>query len=155
MFAAILALLFTVSSLMLFPLDARAQRIENNVRIKVGMYLGQSAGFDQSLVSESSGYVGYYSNAQLYDYPGLTSPLSYHTLADAPPQDRSLLYLIYRLQPDWVVLRPVERKALAERYPDIYARYTTARIFTTDPRLNNWGITEDTIDATFYVLRRQ
>jgi hypothetical protein len=155
MFAVILALLFTVSSTMLFPLDARVQQIENNVRIKVGMYLGQNASSDQSLVSESSGYVGYYSRAQLHDYPGLTSPLSYHTLADAPPQDRSLLYLIYRLQPDWVVLRPVEREALAERYPDIYALYTTARIFATDPRLNNWGITEDTIDATFYVLRKK
>lgn len=155
MFAAILATLFTVSSVMLFPLDARVQQIENNVRIKAGIYLGQNAASDQSLVSESSGYVGYYSHAQLHDYPGLTSPLSYHTLADAPPQDRSLIYLIYRLRPDWVVLRPVEREALAERYPDIYAQYTTARTFTIDPGLNNWGIAEDTIDATFYMLRKK
>jgi hypothetical protein len=153
-YAGVLAILFAVSSIMLFPLDARVQQIENQVRIKAGMYLGAHAGPQQSVVSESSGYVGYYSHSQLHDYPGLTSPLAYRTLSQAPPEDRSLVYLIYKLAPDWVVLRPVERTYLGERYPNTASQYEVAHFFQSDIQLEAWGIRAEDIDRQFYVLRR-
>jgi hypothetical protein len=153
-YAGALAVLFMVSSIMLFPLDARAQEIENQVRIQAGMYLGVHAGHQQSIVSESSGYVGYYSNSQLHDYPGLTSPLAYRTLSQAPPEDRSLVYLIYKLDPDWVVLRPVERTYFGDRYPATASHYLVAQFFQSNVELDVWGVHADDIDRQFYVLRR-
>ena len=153
--SGLLAALFALASVMQFPLDHRVQQIEDSVRIQVGIYLGRYAGSQQGVVSESSGYVGYYSHSQLHDYPGLTSRISYQTLAQAPPQDRSLLYLVYKLRPDWVVLRPAEKDALAQHYPDTYSRYAVDHVFQSDIQLFNWGIREDTIDSKFYLLKRQ
>jgi hypothetical protein len=154
-FAGALAALFLIASISVFPIDARVQQIENSVRIGVGQYLGQNATPQQTLVSESAGYVGYYSRAELHDYPGLTSPTSYRTLLNAPPQDRSLVYLIEALRPDWVVLRPVERTYLQQRYPDAYAQYTVAKVFQSNISLDFLGVHQDDIDTKFYVLRHR
>jgi hypothetical protein len=153
-FAAVLAALFVVATVMLIPIEARVQQIENTVRLGVGQYLGANSTSAQSVVSESSGYVGYYSAAQLHDFPGLTSPLSYRTLSQAAPQDRSLVYLIYKLEPDWIVLRPAEKTYFAQKYPAAAARYTVVRDFKSNVDLHHWGITAEDIDTEFYVLRR-
>jgi hypothetical protein len=153
-FACGLAALFALSSVMLFPLDKRAQEIENAVRIEAGRFLGRDANPSQTVVSESSGYVGYYSAARLEDYPGLTSPTSYHVLASAPPRDRSLVYLIATLRPDYAVLRPAEKTYLGQRYPDLASQYRVVATFHSDLVLDNWGIAAESIDRTFYIVRR-
>ena len=65
-----------------FVLEQRVQRIEDRVRVPMATYLDKVVKPGERVVSESAGYVGYYSGVTLYDYPGLTSPGAVETLEE-------------------------------------------------------------------------
>jgi hypothetical protein len=118
-------------------------------------------------VSESAGYVGFYGNVKLYDYPGLTSPTSVHALQKLPPAKRDLFDLIVALQPDWIVLRPRELVSLRQRFPETASMYAVDRVFemaavpgsqpTDDAAATSVsfaGLVEWNVDEKFIVLKR-
>jgi hypothetical protein len=140
--------------------ERRIQGIEDNVRDPLGRYLGEVTNTGQTIGSESSGYVGYYTNATLYDYPGLESPTVVSALEQASERGQPVLPVVgvaHLLHPDWLVLRPVEARTLADWYPDAARQYTQVRRFS-DPgaqaTVSVGGFDQTVFDGDFIVFRR-
>jgi hypothetical protein len=94
------------------PVTFRGERqvqefVENGNRKAIGEYLAAVMAPDQTVGSESLGYIGYYSRRIVYDYPGLCSR-KVTQYVRTNPEHRSLLEMVHALQPDYLVLRPEE-----------------------------------------------
>ena len=164
--ATALAVVFAIHMPFSFVVEAKVQTVEDQVRTNVGEYLKANVQPGQSVVSESAGYIGFYSNVKLYDYPGLTSPTSVHALQKLPPDRRDVAHLIDVLKPDWLVLRPWELDSLRQKFPDTASLYAVNRVFELpgepESRLNMdgastvsfAGLVETESDEKFIVLKR-
>jgi len=84
------------------------QQVENPVRKQVGLFLNHVMGPEETVGSESLGYVGYYSRRIVYDWPGLCSRKVVEFSRTHPPEQRSLLEMLKFCRPDFLVLRYVE-----------------------------------------------
>jgi hypothetical protein len=147
--------------------EARIQhRVESAVRVPLGRYLGKVVTPGQAFTSESSGYVGWYTNGTLYDFPGLESPRVAHLERDkrlswasnqSPVGLASPQTIAYYLRPDWVVLRPNEWADFKARFAGVSKDYRVARIFgnpNARPELDVGGMIYWSTDQAFVVLRR-
>jgi hypothetical protein len=164
--ATLLAVAYAIHMPFSFAVESKVQSIENQVRAQAGEYLRANVQPGQSVVSESAGYIGFYGNVKLYDYPGLTSPTSVRALKKLPPARRDLSDLIAVLQPDWIVLRPWELDSLRANFPDVAAHYAVDRVFEMPGVPENvlnvdgaasvsfGGLVETSTDEKFTVLRR-
>jgi hypothetical protein len=164
--AVVLAVAFAIHMPFSFTIESKVQSIENQVRTNVALYLRSNVGPGQSVVSESAGYIGFYGDVKLYDFPGLTSKVSVHALQALPPDQRELADLISALQPDWIVVRPWELASLQKRFPATAAKYEVMKVFEMpgipEAQLNEsgasgvafGGLTEVDVDMKFTVLRR-
>lgn len=163
--AAIPALLLALIYVMPLPYrtvaETRIQRdIEDKVRDPLGRYLGEVLETGQTYTSESSGYVGYYNNATLYDFPGLESPTSVRVLREAEESGHPVLGvpgIASLLHPDWLVLRPVEVALLHNWYPETARQYRVVRRFSVpggDGPVSVGGFEVRNIDRDFTVFRR-
>jgi hypothetical protein len=148
--------------------EARVQHdIENQVRDPLGRYLGDAVRPGESITSESAGYVGYYSNGTLYDYPGLESKTVVRLLrkardngAAAHPLTRvsSPQGIVALLRPDWIVLRPSEAFALLSWYPAVARQYGEVRRFSVPGGTASIcvrGFCVSNIDRDFIVFRKK
>jgi len=154
-FVAVLVLPLAAAFVPLTVLTARVQhQVEERVRMQAGLYLRSHVAPGEAVVSESAGYIGYYSGAKLYDYPGLTSPTAVRALASVPQQQRSLIYLVADLRAPWVVLRPFELDDLLRQYPGVYREYHVEATFQANVDLESAGVQFTSIDEDFLVLRR-
>ncbi len=146
--------------------ERRTQRIEDNVRVPLGQYLGRVVKVGQTITSESSGYVGWYTNGTLEDFPGLESPRVAH-LEKAKGLDwdnnhspvglGSPQAIAYYLHPDWLVLRPGELAYLKDRFPALARQYRVVRTFGTanaPSELTVHGMVYLDLDQGFSVLHR-
>jgi hypothetical protein len=79
--------------------------VEHGVRQNIGEWLHENAAPTDSVFLEPLGYIGYFSRLKTYDFPGLSSP---EVVAALHHGSRNYADLIEKLQPTWVVLRPVE-----------------------------------------------
>jgi hypothetical protein len=92
---------------------------ERNVREAAGRWLNQNAKADDLVFTESLGYIGYYNNNPLVDWPGLVS-------ADIPGLikglDRMEAYerIIDVKKPEYLVLRNAEWGQLSEKFSPSY-----------------------------------
>jgi hypothetical protein len=128
------AVLFAVHLPLSTGLEAKLQQaVENGVRREVGLELGRQMRAGEAVVTESAGYYEFYSNATMYDYPGLTSPKARTTLAALPLDRRGIEDLIDALRPDWLALRPPEWEAVEFRYPETAAEYEVVRTVSAPP----------------------
>jgi hypothetical protein len=158
--ALVLALAFAVHIPFTYPIEARIQhQIEDPVRDQVGRYLGEVTELGDTIATEPSGYVGYYTNATLYDYPGLTSTTVVDALSETPKfgQGGSTLSIVLELNPDWLVFRPFEWEALQADYPQVARRYSLEREFKvveSETPLEQWGLKVLNYDRDFLVLHR-
>ena len=100
---AILALTLLVVS----AYTARQQQriIEDQGRHRLGLWLKANAKPTDTVFLESLGYMGYYSQLKMLDFPGLCSP-QVSTLVRSGR--RNYAELIRTLKPNWVVIRPNE-----------------------------------------------
>jgi hypothetical protein len=135
--------------------------IENKVRDPLGRYLGEVAKPGETIGTESSGYVGYYTNAELYDYPGLESPTVVSALEMANQSGHPVLPvsgIAPLLHPDWLVLRPGEARALVGWYPDTARQYKEVRRFSVpggQTPISYHGFEQGNIDRDFILFRRK
>jgi len=127
--AVALGVAFAIHMPFSFVVEGKVQSVEDQVRTSAALYLRTHVQPGQSVVSESAGYVGFYSGVKLYDYPGLTSRTSVRTLRALPPDERDIPHLIAALKPDWVLLRPWEQQALETEFPDVAAEYQVQKVF--------------------------
>jgi hypothetical protein len=153
--SVILALLFAWQVPTMFPLDRKVQEVEDHVRLPLGLYLNKVVQHGEAVSSESAGYVGYYSHALLYDYPGLTSPTAYDALKRLGPSGNNLFYMVQALTPRWLVLRASELPEFQEDVPLTAPKYQIVRQFKWGtPEFSDGGVTYYDGDTDFFVLRR-
>jgi len=173
-----LAFLLVLGYLWVLPTTFRNEAllqevVEEGVRQRVGVWLAEHVPEDEPIVSESLGYVGYYSRRKILDFPGLASPASVEALRSLPEGRRTLEGLIDKLQPRWAVVRPLELDKLQHDYAATAGRYEIAEQFRVpgpedapgipDAQLRGrtqafhrgmWDGTLWTIDDRFLVLKR-
>jgi len=79
--------------------------IEDGGRREIGEWLRTHAATGDTVFLESLGYIGYFSGMKTYDFPGLSSREVTAAIAGGA---RRYVDVIQVLEPDWLVLRPVE-----------------------------------------------
>ena len=105
--AVVLTIAFAAHLPFSVPLEARVQaEIDDGVRREVGLYLASVVRPGEAVVLEAAGYIGYYSRATVWDFPGLTSPTAYAAVLALQPARRNIAGLVSQLRPPWAVLRP-------------------------------------------------
>ena len=155
MIAVLLALVYAWQVPTMFPLDRKVQEVEDHVRLQAGLYLRGAVAHGEAVSSESAGYIGYYSRALLYDYPGLTSPTAYKALKRLGPSGNNLYYMIQALTPRWIVLRSFELPLFRQIVPQTAPKYQIVRQFKWgQPEFSDGGVTYSDGDTDFFVLRR-
>lgn len=163
--AVALGIAFAIHMPFSFAVDRQVQSVDDQVRTNVALYLKANVQTGQSVVSESAGYIGFYGDVKLYDYPGLTSKTSVRALQALSPKERDIPHLIAAVNPDWLVLRPWELALLRAELPDVAARYEVAKVFalagqadsvldTGGGQVGFAGYTVHDLDEKFTVLKR-
>ena len=141
-----------------FPIEAKIQHdIEDQVRLPLGHYMGEVVKPGETMTSESAGYVAYYTNGTLYDFPGLTSPTAVEALTGPEPHLLGVFGITQLLHPDWLILRATEVDFLREADPETFSQYEVARQFSVpveDTQLEQWGLSVVNYDRDFTVMRR-
>lgn len=99
--------------------------IEDGVRMKIGRWLADRAkSRADTVMLECLGYIGFFSNLKMLDYPGMGSPemvqarrklqdelgIPYASWGGLTPEQRAAL--IRELRPDWLVFRPAVARNL-------------------------------------------
>jgi hypothetical protein len=79
--------------------------VETGVRRSIGEWLARHAAPHDTVFLEPLGYIGYYSQLHMYDFPGLSSPAVVQAVKGGA---RTYTEVIARLKPRWIILRPYE-----------------------------------------------
>jgi hypothetical protein len=129
--------------------------IEHGHRREIGLWLKAQARPGDRVFLEPLGYIGYFSGLKMLDFPGLSAP---EVVAARRAGHRSYAQVIAALQPDWVVLRPVEGQRVFGEIPDLRKQYDIARVFDTRGAIDAIPILPGrgylNFDAIFLVYRR-
>lgn len=150
----LLAYGFAVS---LTPLKLRQNYVEDGVRRKVGLWLKENVRPEEHVYLEPIGYIGYFCNCSLYDYPGLVSPAVVNVLRENKTDFNGC---IKYLNPEWLVLRINEFKFIKEN-TNILENYKTMKMFTPTSSPSEFIIirgNDNTYalnsDLIYYVMKR-
>jgi len=100
--------------------------IEEGVRTRIGLWLHDNMKPGDRVALEPIGYIGYYSNAKVLDYPGLVSPEVIQHLRQ-PGSTRWTI--IDALQPEWLVLREPRETEMARLGSTTFSRYLPVAYF--------------------------
>jgi hypothetical protein len=103
-------------------LKIRQTLVEDGTRRQVGLWLHDHMKAGDTVYLEPIGYIGYYSQAHILDYPGLVAP----SVVRARHETGQGFYgCIGVLKPDWVVARPGNLTAF-QQIPELHAHYAYA-----------------------------
>jgi hypothetical protein len=105
--------------------------------VPVGVYLRDHMSPGEALYAEPAGYLGFYSRATLWDYPGLTSRKSLATIRAI--DDKTIAGLAAALRASWMFLRTNEYADLSKRYPEVIRSYSTCRTGGFDMIGDSWA----------------
>ena len=133
--AAMIALLGWQFSAGIMVARLHQTEIEYGTRAEVGRWLARHVAADENVSLEPLGYIGYYADAHMDDYPGLVSP---RVIAITRAGTRDMFEVFFTLQPDWLVLRSREYKHLSQ-LPLTWSNYEVQAIFDAMPRLAAYG----------------
>ena len=138
--------------------------IEMGNRAEIGKWLKANAKPTDTVYLEPLGYIGYYSDLHIDDFPGLVSPKVVQLRRELPADPNSIRFsrqlLLSKVKADWVVLRFVEYQALSQlpMIEEFNKNYTLAREFDVNPKLNSYkylpGEFSLRFDAGFAVFHR-
>jgi len=128
--------------------------IEDGNRKQIGEWLFTHSGVNDRIFLEPVGYIGYFSQRKMLDYPGLVSPEVARLARKYSPFD--FTDIIDQLKPEWLVLRP-------SSIPSIKAikngTYRLEKIFSVKDDIKKIrgldGIGYLIFDSTFMVYKKQ
>lgn len=111
---------------------AQAQRMEDSVRLPIGLWLRDNAKPNERILLEPIGYIGYYSRLPVLDMVGLVSPEVLSSYGQEVPNP--LRSIVERFRPELLLLRPTEAKRLetdasATGLPLLGGEYALVRSF--------------------------
>jgi hypothetical protein len=158
--AGIAGLVYVTSVVLFLPLAVKSDRyiqeyVENGLRKQLGLYLSHTASPEDTVASESLGYVGYYSRRLIYDYPGLCNRTVVRYLR-THPSGRNIISMMHSLQPTYLVLRPKEYEGPDGKslYPWIERDYELVKVFKVPDQARQKILhAESNIDFEFDVFR--
>lgn len=131
------------------------KEIEMGNRRPMGLWLKDHMAPDEVLFLEPIGYVGYFSQARIQDWPGLVSP-------DVVAQRKrgvTMELMPNVLKPAWVVLRPHEARLAVQKNPEFTRTYVPVKLFDVKDRLRSYGPIPGSpyvvLDSTYLIFRRR
>ncbi|HVT72658.1 MAG TPA: hypothetical protein VHD61_05945 [Lacunisphaera sp.] len=137
---------------------ARAQQaiIEDGGRKQIGRWLRDHAQPGDRVFLEPTGYIGYFSQLKILDFPGLVAPEVTAIVRRGPG---GYARIIHTLQPDWLVLRPLEIASQNLADSGALAAYDPVMVFDQSARLAargplpaaSWLV----VDAQFIIYHRR
>jgi hypothetical protein len=131
--------------------------IELNNRKQIGLWLGRNSSPGETVFLECVGYIGYYSQLKMYDFPGMTSPEMVAARRTLHSDGCGLL--IAYLHPDWLVLRPDEINLLSvDQTLWLELNYKPVKVFDVSQAVAAANIEGRNIlgtDKTFVVFHRK
>lgn len=140
-------------------LKVQQQIIEDGHRKQIGLWLKEQAVSPRETVFlECLGYIGFFSQLKMLDFPGMSSPevvAARHRLGTD-----KFGVLIDFLRPDWLVLRPHELNSVEEEMPNLLAdNYSLIKTFDVADYVDMYsflpGIQYLMFDESFIVFRRK
>ena len=138
-----------------YQMKIQQELIENRIRKQVGLWLKEHVAKNDRVYLECLGYIGFFSNARMLDYPGLATPESIDYIKN---KGCDLITLIHELKPEWAILRPGEAE-LALKQPFFRKNYTYICHFSAEHELEKKGYIPGINflyhDATFCIYRRR
>lgn len=113
--------------------------VEDGNRKQIGLWLRQHASSpSDSVWLEPLGYIGYFSQLKMLDYPGLCAPEV--VAAQKRLGTNRWPALIRDLRPDWLVLRPREVAAMSQRDPDLLtSMYSPVKTFDVSSQVSSYN----------------
>jgi len=122
-----------------WQLRCQQRLIEDGQRRGIGQWLkAQAASPRDTVFLEPLGYIGFFSNLKMLDYPGLCAPevIAARRRAESHSYPFCWSELIMLLQPDWLVLRPYEREYIENRDREVLEYYyERAKVFDVRPQV--------------------
>jgi len=162
LFGGGIAFLAAVFGMQTYQMSVQQAMIENRVRTPVGLWLREHVKANETVYVECLGYIGYFSNCHILDYPGLATPVvakahrSREWSKETSPTERMVL-LIPDLKPDWLALRTSEvRVARRLNLLDGYRVRATFDVTDelTDQHPDLPGLGYLMVDSGFTILQR-
>jgi len=100
-----------------YELKTQQQVIEIGNRKVIGLWLKDHAQKGDKVFLECLGYIGFYSNLKMYDFPGMSSP----EVVNARKETKQNRFgpVINKLKPTWVILRPHEINDVGKTNPGV------------------------------------
>ncbi len=152
----VIHLLLTLASA--YQLRIQQRIIEEGNRKQVGLWFRQhAASFKDTVFLEPLGYIGYFSQLKMYDFPGLASPEVVAAREKLGTEDWA--QLIPELQPDWLVLRPGEATSIHQKNQRLLTQsYSLVKTFDVSEQLESYrwipGRNYLLGDQTFMIFKR-
>lgn len=138
---AALVVLVQLGTLLLVAKQMRTQQIlvENGLRKQLGLWLHENAASEKDTVFlECLGYIGYFSELKMYDWPGLSSPEVIAARKESGFTGYLDLRLLGILKPNWVVLRRSEYEPeLAKSESYLKEHYAVVKVFDVSEQVKN------------------
>lgn len=104
-----------------YTMRIQQQEVEFGNRKQIGLWLKENVKPTESIMLEPLGYVGYFSEAHMTDFPGLVSPAIVRLRESQPGM--TYRQVIEATTPKWLVLRPGETSAFVEAHYDRAATF--------------------------------
>lgn len=129
--------------------------IENDVRKEAGLYIKEHIKPDEAVGCEPLGYMGYYSGANIYDWPGLASRTVVAWSEEQPPERRSLENMCKDLQPEYLFLRDMEVLYHFKSNDWIKENYHVVKVFQVDPeKADKIPWLDRNVDTVFRIYKK-
>jgi hypothetical protein len=139
----------------LIEIRIQQREIEDRGRKLIGLYMHDVVKPGQRIYLEPLGYIGYYSDRYIQDWPGLIAP-EVVKLHHKKGTDRYTT--IPELMPEWLVLR-LDEMNRAFGIPQVHDNYVLVKTYDARPNLDSYGYFPGRgyvyDDAVFEVLRRK
>jgi len=145
-----------VTAAQAYAAQQQQRLIEDGGRRQIGLWLKAHARPADRVFLEPIGYIGYFSQLKILDFPGLCAPEVSRLVRSGPG---GYARLITTLQPDWLVLRPYEIEHQNLLNSGSLAAYVAVGHWDQRAAVDarhflpgrNWLL----FDAEFYVFRRR
>ncbi len=130
--------------------------IEDGQRTAVGRWLRAHAAPGENVYLEPLGYIGFFSNLKMLDYPGLASP---EVVAARRAGAQPHASIIAALRPNWLVLRPDQMDSVRAEQPRLLIDvYRLVRVFDVRAALDAVAVLPGRgypeFDAVYFVFAR-
>jgi hypothetical protein len=135
---------------------AQQRIVETGMRKEIGLWLKANSRPGERVFLECLGYIGYFSECRMLDFPGLAAPEVWKAMR---AEKLEFADLPERFKPEWMVLRFRERQEIAGRFAGFGEQYELAKVFSKRREINALreeihGLGYLTHDEEFYVYRR-